>query len=180
MSRPLQITGSTVHCSATWPLPSKNTNFYGLTVAPEGTVATTEVLIAADGTGALWQIDATTGSTTQAGTLGTDPTTSQPWGLSGDIVFLANAGSPLGFATVRVTSTDPDTLIQVDVSLLKPGTASTMLRSGRHRTDRQQHGQRVFVELTLLDDVRRRRRDDERAGRSADAAIICSFRACFC
>jgi hypothetical protein len=123
---PLQITGSTVHCSATWPLPSANTNFYGLTVAPENTVATQEVLIAADGTGALWQIDATTGVTTQVGTLGTDPTTSQPWGLSGDIVFLANAGSPVGFATVRVKSTDPDTLIQVDVSLVKAGTASTM------------------------------------------------------
>lgn len=123
---PLQITGSTVHCSATWPLPSTNTNFYGLTVAPENTVATQEVLIAADGTGALWQIDATTGATTQVGTLGTDPTTSKPWGLSGDIVFLANSGSPIGFATVRVKSTDPDTLIQVDVSLVKPGTASAM------------------------------------------------------
>jgi hypothetical protein len=123
---PLQITGSTVHCSATWPLPSSNTNFYGLTVAPENTVAAQEVLIAADGTGALWQIDSTSGATTQVGTLGTDPTTSKPWGLSGDIVFLANSGSPVGFATVRVKSTDPDTLIQVDVSLVKPGTGSAM------------------------------------------------------
>ncbi len=123
---PLTVTGSTVHCAATWPLPSTNNNFYGLTVAPENTVATQEVLIAADGTGALWQIDSTTGATTQVGTLGTDPVTTKPWGLSGDIVFLANGGSPLGFATVRVKSTDPDTLIQVDVGLVKPGTSSTM------------------------------------------------------
>jgi len=123
---PLQITGSTVHCAATWPLPGSNTNFYGLTVAPENTVEPAEVLIAADGTGALWKIDATTGATTQVGTLGTDPTSNKPWGLSGDIVFLANSGSPVGFATVRVKSSDPDTLIEVDVSQVKPGTGSAM------------------------------------------------------
>jgi hypothetical protein len=124
---PITITGSTVHCAATWPLPGKNNNFYGLTVAPENTVAADEVLIAADDSGALWQIDSTTGTTKQMGTLGTDPSTSKPWILSGDIVFLANAGSPIGFATVRVTTSDAeDTLIQVDVSLVKPGTASTL------------------------------------------------------
>lgn len=123
---PLTVSGSTVHCAAKWPLPGKNNNFYGLTMAPENTVSTQEVLIAADDSGALWQIDATTGTTTQVGTLGTDPSTSQAWGLSGDIVFLANGGSPVGFATVRVKSTDPDTLIEVDVTKVKPGTASTM------------------------------------------------------
>jgi hypothetical protein len=123
---PITITGSTVHCGTAWPLPGKNSNFYGLTVAPENTVSTAEVLIAADDTGALWQIDQTTGATTQMGTLGTDPITSKAWELSGDIVFLANAGSPVGFATVRVSSSDPDTLIEVDVTKVKPGTASTM------------------------------------------------------
>lgn len=126
-AHPLTISGSNVHCAATWPLPSKNNNFYGLTVAPENTVGAQEVLIAADDSGALWKIDSTTGATTQMGTLGTDPSSGKPWGLSGDIVFLANGGSPLGFATVRVTTSDPqDTLIQVDVSLVKPGTGSTM------------------------------------------------------
>ncbi|MEO7109591.1 MAG: hypothetical protein ABI183_04050 [Polyangiaceae bacterium] len=124
---PLTISGSTVQCTAKWPLPGKNNNFYGLTVAPENTVATDEVLIAADDSGALWQIDSTSGATTQVGTLGTDPLTSKPWGLSGDIVFLANGGSPLGFATVRDSTSDPeDTLIEIDVSLVKPGKASTM------------------------------------------------------
>jgi hypothetical protein len=126
-AHPLTITGSTVHCSATWPLPSKNNNFYGLTVAPENTVSTAEVLIAADDSGALWQIDSTTGVTAQMGTLGIDPLTSKAWGLSGDIVFLANSGSPLGFATVRDSTSDAeDTLIEIDVSLVKPGTGSTM------------------------------------------------------
>jgi hypothetical protein len=124
---PITVTGSTVHCGTAWPLPSKNNNFYGLTVAPENTVATDEVLIAADDSGALWQIDQTSGATTQVGTLGTDPATSKAWELSGDIVFVANGGSPVGFATVRDSSSDAeDTLIEVDVSLVKPGTASTL------------------------------------------------------
>lgn len=123
---PLEISGSTVHCAATWPLPGSNSNFYGLTVAPENTVAAQEVLIAADSSGALWQIDSTTGATTQVGTLGADPNTGKPWKLSGDIVFLANGGSPVGFATVRLTSSDPDTLIQVDVAKVTAGTASTL------------------------------------------------------
>src|SRR5207302_1850468 len=60
---PLTLSGGTVHCDATWLLPQ--TRFYGLTVAPENTVATNEVLIAADGNGGLWQIDATSGAPTQ-------------------------------------------------------------------------------------------------------------------
>jgi hypothetical protein len=125
-AHPLTITGSTVHCAATWPLSGHN-NFYGLTVAPENTVSTEEVLIAADDGGALWQIDPTSGNATQVGTLGIDPITTKPWELSGDIVFLANGGSPVGFATVRVTTSDAeDTLIEVDVTKVKPGTASTM------------------------------------------------------
>jgi hypothetical protein len=130
---PLTITGSTVHCAATWPLPNTHANFYGLTVAPEGTVAAQEVLIAADDGGNLFQIDATTGNTTQVGTFGTDTTSGLAWGLSGDIVFLANSGSPIGFATVRTcTSTSSsscqktDTLIQIDVTQVKAGTQSTL------------------------------------------------------
>ncbi|MEO8876035.1 MAG: hypothetical protein ABI461_10640 [Polyangiaceae bacterium] len=125
-AHPLTISGSNVKCTATWPLPSKNNNFYGLTVAPENTVDTQETLIAADDSGGLWKIDSTTGFTTQVGTLGKDPSSGKAWGLSGDIVFLANGGSPIGFATVRVNTTDTDTLIQLDVSLVKPGTGSAM------------------------------------------------------
>lgn len=119
---PLEIKSGSVHCAASWPLPSKSKGvFYGLTVAPENTVSTEEVLIAADSAGALWKIDATSGITTQVGTFGSG------WGLSGDIVFLANGGSPLGFATVRKsTSSGTDTLIEIDVSKVKPGSAAVM------------------------------------------------------
>ena len=127
---PLTIQGSTVHCETTWPLPS--TKFYGLTVAPENTLGPAEVLIAADGQGGgLFQIDATSGTPTQVGTLGTDPKTNLPWELSGDIVFLANGGTPIGFATVRTCPSNKpcvtvDTLIEVDVKLIKPGKQSVL------------------------------------------------------
>jgi hypothetical protein len=126
---PLTIQGSTVHCEATWTLPA--TRFYGLTVAPENTLGAAEVLIGADGEGGLYQIDATSGTPTQVGTLGTDPKTKLPWALSGDIVFVANSGNPIGFATVRTCPTNKpcattDTLIEVDVKLIKPGKQSVM------------------------------------------------------
>jgi hypothetical protein len=126
---PLTIQGGKVHCEATWPLPQ--TKFFGLTVAPEGTVAAAEVLIAADGEGGLYQIDATSGTPTQVGTLGTDPKTKLPWSLSGDVVFLSNAGKPVGFATVRTCPAkgpcaNVDTLIEVDVAAIKPGKQSVL------------------------------------------------------
>jgi len=127
---PLEVMGSRVHCGATWSLPM--TRFYGLTFAPENTLAAAEVLIGADGEGGLWQIDPTSGTPTQVGTLGVDKKTGKPWALSGDIVFLANAGSPVGFATVRTcassgTSCSPnDTLIEVDVKAVKPGKQSVL------------------------------------------------------
>ncbi len=124
---PLAIKSGSVHCVASWPLPSKSKGvFYGLTVAPENTVSTEETLIAADSAGALWKIDATSGITTQVGTFGSG------WGLSGDIVFLANSGSPIGFATVRKCDKNgnncdkTDTLIEIDVSKVKPGSAPVM------------------------------------------------------
>jgi hypothetical protein len=135
---PLTIQGSTVHCETTWQLPQ--TKFYGLTVAPENTLGPQEVLIAADGQGGLYQIDATSGVPTQVGTLGTDPKTSLPWALSGDIVFLANGGNPIGFATVRTCPSGKpcatvDTLIEVDVKAIKAGTQS-VLKSVRGATSK--------------------------------------------
>ena len=127
---PLSIQGSTVHCEATWALPQ--TKFYGLTVAPENTVAASEVLIAADGLGGLYQLDASSGTPTQVGTLGIDPKTNSAWALSGDIVFLANGGNPIGFATVRTCSAGGvkcstiDTLIEVDVKAIKAGKQSVL------------------------------------------------------
>jgi hypothetical protein len=98
-------------------------------MAPEGTVDASEVLIAANGAGQLYRIDANTGATTQVGTFGTDPQTGTNWSLSGDIVFMANGGSPLGYATVRTCSSrsgcsSVDTLIEIDVSAVKPGAQS--------------------------------------------------------
>ncbi len=130
---PLIIQGSTVHCMATWPLPQ--TRFYGLTVAPANTVAAAEVLIAADGAGGLYQIDQASGTPQQVGTLGSDANGNR-WELSGDIVFVENAGAPVGFATVRTctpgkkggppTCSTTDTLIEVDVKAIKPGTQSVL------------------------------------------------------
>jgi hypothetical protein len=129
---PLMVQNGVVHCTATWTLPP-NTRFYGLTIAPENTVAATETLIAANGLGQLYRIDAVSGNATQVGTLGVDTVTGDPWSLSGDIVFLANGGNPIGFATVRTcgktgtsTCSTVDTVIQVDVSAIKPGTQSVL------------------------------------------------------
>ena len=130
---PLTVRGSTVHCDASWPLPA-NAKFYGLTMAPENTVDKAEVLIAANGAGELFRIDATTGTTTQVGTLGAD-SKGQAYALSGDIVFLANNGAPIGFATVRTctrsksgttTCSPTDTLVEVNVSAIHPGTQSVL------------------------------------------------------
>lgn len=127
---PLSLGANSVHCDAVWPLPS-NARFYGLTVAPENTVDAAEVLIASNSSGQLFKVDATTGTTTEVGTLGSDPNSGLPWSLSGDVVFLANQGSPIGFATVRTCKSSgncssADTLIEVDVSAIKPGHQSVL------------------------------------------------------
>lgn len=119
-----------VHCEAKWPLPY-GTHFNGLTVAPENTVAAAEVLIGGNQTGDVYRIDAVTGNVTQVGTLGTDPDTGRAWGVSGDMVFMANNGDPIGFASVRTcatpTSCDPvDVLAEIDVTKVKPGKQSIL------------------------------------------------------
>ncbi|MEO6419106.1 MAG: hypothetical protein ABIP39_06850, partial [Polyangiaceae bacterium] len=128
---PLTITGSTVHCDAKWPL-SYDTHFNGLTFAPENTVAAEEVLIGGNAKGELWRIDTGTGAATQIGTLGTDTVTGLPWTVSGDMVFVANGGNPIGFASVRTCPPGAqycsydDSLMEIDVKALKPGTQSVM------------------------------------------------------
>jgi hypothetical protein len=120
--------GGKVHCAATWPLPAAHSNFYGLTMAPENTLAPQEVLVAANDAGQLYRIDDTTGATTQVGTMGIDTVSGKAWALSGDIVFLANMGSPVAFATVCPAGScgGTDTLIELDVSKVTPGTASAL------------------------------------------------------
>jgi hypothetical protein len=129
---PLTVQGSTVHCDQTWTLPSQS-RFYGLTFAPEGTLGAGEVLVAANGDGQLFTVDSN-GKTTQVGTFGTDAQ-NKPYGLSGDIVFLANKGAPVGFATVRSCGTNctnvPDTLVQIDLAKMKPGFTGSVVKAVR-------------------------------------------------
>ncbi len=92
-------------------------------------------------------INRTTGKLTAVGRLGTVPPNDgrghkypsahigQNWSLSGDIVFLKNKGSPIGFATVRDCE-DPasalsgcskiDSLIEIDVNKLEPTTSGAL------------------------------------------------------
>ncbi len=129
---PLQIQGSVVHCVATWKLPS-NAAFYGLTFAPENTVATSEILVAADSAGNIYSIDSQ-GATTILGNFGKD-SSNNTYELSGDIVFLANNGSPVGFATVRAcpkgTCATSDTLVEIDVTKLKANNTTSVVKSVR-------------------------------------------------
>lgn len=117
-----------VHCEQKWPLP-QGTHFNGLTVAPENTVDKGEVLIGGNQTGEVYRIDAITGNITQVGTLGVDPNSGKPWGVSGDMVFMANGGNPIGFASVRTCDASnncdlTDTLVEIDVAKVKPGKQS--------------------------------------------------------
>jgi hypothetical protein len=149
----LDINGSTVHCAKTIPLTGVAAGdvFYALSFVPSGVIdASEETLLAGDTAGNLWRIDQTTGAIEQHGNFGVVPandgqghnypsdatatgtttTVGTPWQLSGDIVFLANAGKPLGFATVRdctsMGCSATDTLIQIDLTKLgKTGTAVT-------------------------------------------------------
>jgi hypothetical protein len=132
--------GGVVHCDAKWPL-QYGTHFNGLTFAPEGTVDAAEVLIGANGYGDIYRIDTGTGAATQIGTLGTDAQSGRAWTLSGDMVFMANNGNPIGFATVRTCTTAPsdcepnDWLLEIDVKALKPGKQSVAksVRGGMNR-----------------------------------------------
>jgi len=137
----LDIQGQTVHCASSISLNNPaDVKFYALTFAPVGVLdANKEVLVAGNTAGELWSID-DQGNLLQRGTFGAVPANDgnghsyanagKPWELSGDIVFLENNGSPLGFATVRDCPSPPDTngcnnvdtLIEIDVA--KVGTSS--------------------------------------------------------
>jgi hypothetical protein len=153
--RPITITGSAVHCEAPIQLNLGNdfsTHFYALSFAPQGVLdPNKEVLVAGNTRGELWSI-AANGTLTQHGVFGTVPpkdpqgnaypaaNQGKPWELSGDIVFLANSGSPVGFATVRdcpsppdtTGCSDTDTLIEIDLANLgKAGPTTSVTKSIR-------------------------------------------------
>ncbi len=56
--------------------------------------------------------------------------------MSGDIVFLANGGSPLGFATVRdckssSTCSKTDTLVELDLTKMAAGNTGSVVKAVR-------------------------------------------------
>jgi hypothetical protein len=119
----LTVVGQSVRCDSTWPVASLA--LVGLTVAPENSLAATETLIASSTNGNLYQIDQVTGMVTQVGTLGAEHGNT----IDGDIVFLANNGSPLGFATAfncKPPTPCADSLLEVDVAAVRPGTQSVL------------------------------------------------------
>ncbi len=148
---PLTIQGNTVHCGNTITLNSgggATPTFYALTFAPAGVVdPQKEVLVAGNSAGELWAIDAA-GNASKHGVFGTVPAddghghtyaaanVGKAWELSGDLVFLANGGNPVGFATVRDCPTPPstagcsyvDTLIEIDMTkLAAPGDQAVIM-----------------------------------------------------
>lgn len=146
----IDLSGGTVHCADTIPLNNpQGINFYGLTFAPKGVLdPDVEVLIGGNSGGELWSIDAG-GNLALRGTFGIVPpddghghayaNAGKTWELSGDIVFFANNGSPIGFATVRdcpnppqTTGCNPvDTLIEIDVPKLATATTQSVTKSVR-------------------------------------------------
>lgn len=146
---PLQIDGTSVPCGQEVALQiPDNPRFYGLTFAPEGVLdPTKEVLVAGNTGGELWAIDEA-GALSLRGNFGPVPANDghghaydpdhqgTTFALSGDIVFLANDGAPVGFATVRDCS-DPlnaatcnpvNTLIEIDVPKLAMGNGNQLVR----------------------------------------------------
>lgn len=144
---PLEINGALVHCVEKWQLPA-GAFFYGLTFAPAGVLQAQEMLVAANSAGELWAVDKT-GKTTQVGSFGKVPANDghghtyqnadTDWELSGDIVFMANEGKPLGFATVRDCPNPPstykcnstDTLIEINVPALQLNNVSSVTKAVR-------------------------------------------------
>jgi hypothetical protein len=129
------------------PVPA----FYALTFAPVGVLdPMREVLVAGNTAGELWSIDAM-GKTAKIGMFGFVPETDgqghkydpahigKRWELSGDIVFLANDGDPVGFATVRDCPAPPsisgcsktDTLLEIDMARLKLPDAGDVTKAVR-------------------------------------------------
>jgi hypothetical protein len=147
---PLTITGSTVHCSGRYTLPTATTaeRYFGLTFAPAGVLGDTETLVAANSAGELWAIDSL-GGTTQVGTFGKVPAddghghtydsanVGKAWELSGDMVFLTNGGNWVGFATLCDCPTPPDktgcnpvdTLVEIDLTKLAANNTTSVVKS---------------------------------------------------
>jgi hypothetical protein len=147
---PLSVTGSVAVCGAPISLAQAGAvKFYALTFAPAGVLdPTQEVLVAGNTAGELWKIDEQ-GAVTLLGNFGVVPPhdgnghtyqhAGKAWELSGDVVFLANEGNPVGFATVRDCENPPstsscsndDTLIEIDVGKLATASGGSVTKAVR-------------------------------------------------
>jgi hypothetical protein len=147
---PLTVKNGVTHCGTPTPLDNpKGVKFYGLTYAPVGVLdPNEEVLVGGNTAGELWAIDGQ-GKLTQHGTFGKVPSNDgnghsyanagKAWELSGDIVFLANDGNPIGYATVRDCPNPPyasncnpvNTLIEINVGQMAQATTGSVTKSVR-------------------------------------------------
>ena len=154
--------GGKVHCGPDVPLTASAPGgwvptFYALTFAPVGVLdPLKEVLVAGNSAGELWSIDES-GQTTLLGNFGVVPSddgqghpydaanVGKPWELSGDLVFLANNGKPVGFATVRDCPNPPssdfcdkhDTLLEIDMTKLATGVGGNMSKAVRGKIEKK-------------------------------------------
>jgi hypothetical protein len=151
-AQPMTIENQVAHCGTPITLSStEGVEFYALTFAPAGVLdPTREVLVAGNTQGELWAID-DQGNLSLHGNFGTVPAddgnghsyssanVGKNWELSGDIVFVENGGSPLGFATVRDCPSPPstsgcspiNTLIEINVGQLATVTSGSVTKSVR-------------------------------------------------
>ena len=143
----IEVQTPVAHCAQEIPLQNPSgVRFYALTFAPVGVLdPAKEMLVAGNSAGELWSID-DGGNLALHGNFGNVPAddgngnsynaqnVGKPWELSGDIVFLANGDSPIGFATVRDCPNPPstsgcsstDTLIQIDMAALQNATNTSV------------------------------------------------------
>ena len=136
----MTISGPVVKCTAgARPITQSGAKvkFYGMSFAPIGTLdPQNETLLVGNTDGEVYKVDVATGNITLINNFGTVPAgkgflyPGGLWEMSGDIVFLENNGSPIGFATVRDCQSPPssttcnptDTLVQIDLAKFAQGT----------------------------------------------------------
>lgn len=145
----VKIVGNVVQCQGKGVRLNAEGTFLGATFAPAGTVLpNAEALVVANDEGNLYEVNTSTADTTLLGNFGMVPAAdnqgnSYPaknvgskFALSGDIVFMAGNGSPLGFATVRDrdaknVANKTDTLVEIDMSKLRAGNTNSVVKKVR-------------------------------------------------
>jgi hypothetical protein len=152
----MKVNGGKVECKAaakTLTAGGANADkvkFFGASFAPAGTLdPQRETLLVGNTDGELYQVDTQTGALALVGTFGKVPNDDgnghtfkypgRTWELSGDVVFVENAGHPVGFATVRDCKAPPstsscnsvDTLIEIDPMKLSAAAPGVVTRSVR-------------------------------------------------